>query len=93
MTYYVYLMSNASKTLYVGVTNDLLRRVVTHRNKTGSEFIRKYNVTRLVYFEDTKDAGAAIAREKQIKGWLRSKKVALIESVNPEWNDLSREFV
>ena len=93
MSYYVYIMSNASRTLYVGVTNDLLRRVVTHKNKTGSMFVRKYNVTKLVYFEETPDVAAAIAREKQIKGWLRSKKVALIESVNLEWQDLSREFL
>ena len=93
MSYYVYMMSNASKTLYVGVTNDLPRRVMEHRNKTGSAFVRKYNVTRLVYFEETEDVGAAIAREKQIKGWLRSKKVALIEPANPEWGDLSREYV
>ena len=93
MSYYVYIMSNASRTLYVGVTNDLLRRVVTHKNKTGSMFVRKYNVTKLVYFEETQNVAAAIAREKQIKGWLRSKKVALIESVNPEWEDLSREFL
>ncbi len=93
MKYYVYIMSDASKTLYVGVTNDILRRVVRHRNKTGSIFVRKYNVTKLVYFEDTGNVGSAIAREKQIKGWLRSKKVALVESVNPEWKDLSTEFV
>ena len=93
MKYYVYIMSNASKTLYVGVTNDILRRVVRHRNKTGSIFVRKYNVTKLVYFEDTDYITSAIAREKQIKGWRRSKKVGLIESVNPEWKDLSTEFV
>ncbi len=93
MSYYVYIMSNASKTLYVGVTNDLARRVVTHRNKTGGAFVRKYNVTRLIYFEATQDVSAAIAREKQIKGWVRRKKVALIESVNPQWKDLSKEFV
>ena len=93
VSYYVYMMSNASKTLYVGVTNDLPRRVMEHRNKTGSAFVRKYNVTSLVYIEQTGEVGVAIAREKQIKGWLRSKKVALIESANPEWRDLSREFV
>ena len=93
MSYYVYIMSNASKTLYVGVTNDLLRRVASHRNKTGSVFVRKYNVTKLVYFEETKNVGDAIAREKQMKGWRRDKKVASIESTNPAWHDLSREFV
>ena len=93
VSYYVYIMSNASKTLYVGVTNDPVRRVVEHRNKTGSAFVRKYNVTMLVYIEETEEVGDAIAREKQIKGWLRVKKIALIESTNPEWNDLSREIV
>ena len=93
MKYYVYIMSNASKTLYVGVTNNILRRVVQHRNKTGSIFVRKYNVTKLVYFEDTGDVGSAIAREKQIKGWLRSKKVALVHSINQVWKDKSIEYV
>ena len=93
MSYYVYIMSNASKTLYVGVTNNLARRVVTHRNKTDSAFVRKYNVTRLVYLEATQDVSAAVAREKQIKGWVRSKKVALIELLNPQSKDLSKEFV
>ena len=68
MSYYVYIMSNASKTLYVGVTNDLPRRVMEHRNKTGSAFVRKYNVTSLVYFEETGEVSAAIVREKQFKG-------------------------
>jgi len=93
VSYYVYIMSNASKTLYIGVTNDLARRMVEHRNKTGSAFVRKYNVTHLVFCEPTEEIAAAIAREKQLKGWRRSKKVALIESVNPEWRDLSKEFV
>ena len=66
MSYYVYIMSNASKTLYVGVTNDPVRRVVEHRNKTGSAFVRKYNVTMLVCIEETEEVGDAIAREKQI---------------------------
>ena len=87
--YYVYIMTNRSKTLYAGVTNDLVRRVYEHKNKMIDGFTRKYNLTHLVYFEETTDVQAAIAREKQIKGWLRSKKVALIESANPRWNDLS----
>ncbi len=93
MNYYVYIMSNASKTLYVGVTNDLARRVVIHRNKTGSAFVKKYNVTRLVYFDAIEDVSAAIAREKQLKGWVRTKKTALIETLNPQWKDLSNGFV
>ena len=87
--YYVYIMTNRSKTLYTGVTNDLVRRVYEHKNKMIDGFTRKYKLTQLVYFEETTDVQAAIAREKQIKGWLRSKKVALIESENPQWNDLS----
>ena len=90
--YYVYLMSNVSRTLYVGVTNDLQRRVYEHKQKLTPGFTRKYNLTLLVYFEATPDIRAALAREKQIKGWLRAKKVALIESINPNWLDLSTEW-
>ncbi len=82
-------MTNKSRTLYTGVTNDLERRVYEHKQKLVPGFTAKYNITRLVYFEVTQDVQAAITREKQIKGWLRSKKIALIESVNPEWKDLS----
>jgi putative endonuclease len=82
-------MTNRSKTLYTGVTNDLMRRVYEHKNKMIDGFTKKYNITKLVYYEETDDVQAAIAREKQIKGWLRKKKMALIESVNPEWKDLS----
>ncbi|WP_414577209.1 GIY-YIG nuclease family protein [Anabaena sp. CCY 9402-a] len=87
--YYIYIMTNNSKTLYTGVTNDLNRRVYEHKQKIIPGFTQKYNITNLVYFEDTSDVNTAIAREKQIKGWLREKKIALIESVNPEWKDLS----
>ena len=87
--YYVYIMTNKSRTLYTGVTNDLNRRVYEHQQKLVPGFTSKYNITRLVYFEATTEIRAAIAREKQIKGWLRSKKVALIESINPNWEDLS----
>jgi putative endonuclease len=87
--YYVYIMTNRSKTLYTGVTNDLMRRVYEHKNKMVEGFTKKYNITRLVYFEETNDIQSAITREKQVKGWLRSKKIALIESVNPKWKDLS----
>ena len=87
--YYVYIMTNPSKTLYTGVTNDLVRRVYEHKNKMVDGFTKKYNITKLVYFEETNDVQAAISREKQIKGWLRSKKIALIQSVNPGWTDLS----
>ena len=87
--YYVYIMTNKSRTLYTGVTNNLERRVYEHKQKLIPGFTSKYNISRLVYFEATEDIRAAIEREKQIKGWLRSKKVALIESVNPTWADLS----
>jgi putative endonuclease len=87
--YYVYIMTNRSGTLYVGVTNNLRRRVWQHKQKLIEGFTRRYNITRLIYFEETPDVAAAIAREKQIKGWLRKKKVGLIESVNPGWKDLS----
>jgi putative endonuclease len=82
-------MTNRSKTLYTGVTNDLMRRVYEHKNKMIEGFTKKYNITKLVYYEETNDIQVAISREKQIKGWLRGKKIALIESVNPKWNDLS----
>jgi putative endonuclease len=72
--YYVYILSNTSKTLYIGVTNNLERRVYEHKNKLIDGFTKKYNLTKLVYFETTTDIKAAIYREKQLKGWLRSKK-------------------
>ena len=90
--YFVYIMSNKSRTLYTGVTNDLNRRVYEHKHKLTPGFTSKYNITRLVYFEVTSDIRSAIAREKQIKGWLRAKKMALIESVNPTWADLSADW-
>ena len=90
--YYVYIMTNKSRTLYTGVTNNLERRVYEHKQKLIPGFTTKYNISRLVYFEATQDIRGAIEREKQIKGWLRSKKVALIESVNPQWEELSSRF-
>jgi putative endonuclease len=82
-------MANRARTLYTGFTSDLKRRVFEHKQRLMPGFTERYNVTRLVYYEATSDVHSAIAREKQIKGWLRSKKVALIESVNPSWDDLS----
>jgi putative endonuclease len=87
--YYVYIMTNRSGTLYIGVTGDLLRRVHQHKSKRIEGFTKKYNLTRLVYYETGADVREAIAREKQLKGWRRSKKLALINSSNPTWNDLS----
>ena len=86
-------MTNYAHTLYVGVTNDLERRVYEHKMKLVPGFTARYDLTSLVYYESTGDINAAISREKQIKGWLRRKKVALIESVNPEWEDLSKDWL
>lgn len=90
--YYVYIMTNKSKTLYTGVTNNLTRRVYEHKNKLIPGFTSKYNITKLVYYEIFSEITQAIAREKQIKGWLRKKKIDLIESVNPDWKDLSQDW-
>jgi putative endonuclease len=87
--YYVYIMTNKHNTvLYTGMTNDLMRRVYEHREGLFEGFTRRYNVKRLVYYECTNDVTAAIQREKQIKGLLREKKIALIESMNSGWKDL-----
>ena len=90
--FYVYIMTNRSRILYVGVTNDLQRRVFEDKHKLIPGFTQKYNITQLVYFEVTNDVREAIMREKQIKGWLRVKKAALIDSVNPDWRDLSEDW-
>ncbi len=90
--YYVYIMTNNSKTLYTGVTNNLERRVYEHKNKLVQGFTSRYNITKLVHYEETNDVQEALLREKQIKGWLRSKKIALIEAKNPEWKDLSLDW-
>ncbi len=88
--YFVYIMTNAHNTvLYTGVTNDLCRRVAEHRSGKAPGFTRRYNVTKLVYYECGDDVGAAIAREKAIKGGSRRDKIELIESMNPEWKDLA----
>jgi putative endonuclease len=85
-------MTNRSKTLYTGVTDNLQRRMYEHKHHLVEGFTSKYNITRLVYFEETSDVYAALAREKQIKGWVHAKKMALIESSNPDWRDLSEEW-
>ena len=91
--YYVYILTNwSNKVLYTGVTNNLERRLYEHKNKSIKGFTEKYNVKKLVYFDSTTDVKAAIAREKQIKGWTRNKKNVLIESINPHWNDLSENW-
>jgi len=92
-SYHVYIMSNISKMLYAGVTNNLEHRVLQHKAKLIDGFTKKYNLHRLVYFEAFGNIRDAIAREKQIKGWLRAKKVALIKSANPDWKDLSADWM
>jgi len=86
--YYVYILSNEARTLYIGVTNNLERRLYEHKNKLINGFAKKYNLTKLVYYETTTHVRDAIAREKQLKGWLRIKKIALIEE-STGWDDLS----
>lgn len=90
--FYVCIMASYRGTLYVGVTNDLERRVYEHLNKLVDGFTKRYNVSKLVYYEAGEDINAAIEREKQIKGWVRSKRAALIDSMNPYWKDLSEEW-
>jgi len=88
--YYVYLLTNWNhRVIYVGFTNDLKRRVHEHQEKLVKGFTEKYNVNKLVYFEETRDVIAAIAREKEIKKWRREKKNNLVFTINPQWKDLS----
>ena len=92
--YFVYIMTNKYNTvLYTGVTNDLMRRVWEHKEGFGSTFTSRYRVNKLVYFESYEDINLAIAREKQIKGGSRQKKVDLINDLNPKWNDLYNEML
>jgi len=88
-TFWVYILGSLSGTLYIGVTNDLARRIFEHRSGLEKGFVSKYGVYRLLYFEETTDVFAALTREKQLKGWSRRKKMALIRSMNPAWKDLS----
>jgi putative endonuclease len=90
--YWVYIMSGRTRTLYVGVTNDISRRAYEHKNKSVPGFTSKYHLDRLVYLEEQADIRDAIEREKQIKSWRREKKVALIESLNPGWKNLSFDW-
>ena len=87
---YVYILSNRKHTvLYIGVTNNLQRRLYEHKNEMVDGFTKRYHIHRLVYFEEFEHIDQAIAREKMLKGWRRDRKDALITSFNPEWNDLS----
>ncbi len=88
--YFVYILTNKSnKVLYIGVTNNLERRMYEHKTKLIDGFTKKYNLTKLVYFEETSDIGIAIEREKQLKNWHRDWKISLITDSNPDWKDLS----
>jgi putative endonuclease len=88
-TYYIYILTNKSGTLYTGVTGNLKKRLWQHKTKDVEGFTKKYNIDRLIYYEIFRNVWSAIAREKQIKGWVRRRKLELIASMNPEWRDLS----
>jgi predicted GIY-YIG superfamily endonuclease len=90
--YTVYILGSSSGTLYIGMTSDLVARVRQHQDHTFGGFTEKYDVTRLLYYEVYGRAADAIGREKQLQGWRREKKIALIEKANPQWRDLSREW-
>ena len=93
MYYYVYILTNKSdRVMYIGVTNNLERRVYEHKQELVEGFTKRYHVHKLVYYETTPDVRSAIEREKQLKGWLRARKNALVESMNPEWRDLSENW-
>ena len=92
--YYVYIVSNKKNgTLYIGVTNNLMRRIYEHKNGIIEGFTKKYNLNKLIYFEQTNDINSAILREKRLKKWNRTWKIQLIETLNPEWKDLSESFI
>lgn len=91
-SYFTYIMASRSHTLYIGVTSDLHKRVFQHKWKEHDGFTARYNCDRLVWFEGHDDVSKAIAREKQLKGWKRIRKIELIESINPVWIDLSRKW-
>ena len=92
--FFVYILTNKNNNvLYVGITNDLIRRVYQHKNKLVDGFTKRYNVDKLVYFEETTDVESAILREKQLKNFTRSKKINLIMSKNPTWQDLYNDLI
>lgn len=92
-SYWVYILSNQNNNvLYIGISSELEQRIYQHKNKLVKGFTEKYNVNKLIYFEETTDPMSAISREKQLKGWTRKKKEALINQMNPRWADLSLDF-
>ena len=90
-TYFVYIMANSSRTLYIGVTNNLEVRAWQHKTRAIPGFTSRYGLDRLIWFEETSDVNAAIAREKQMKNWHRTWKINLIKRTNPEWRDLAAD--
>lgn len=94
MGYFVYILTNKTNSvMYIGVTNDLSRRIYEHKSKIIEGFTKRYNVNKLVYVEEYSDVNDALAREKQLKRWVRFKKNALVETINPNWNDWSDSIV
>jgi len=91
-TYYVYILASLSRKLYIGVTNNLIRRMTEHKNKIGSKFTSRYNINRLVWYEETNNVWDALETEKRLKKWRREKKIKLIEETNPGWLDLSENW-
>ena len=91
-TYFTYIVASKSRTLYIGITSDLRHRIFEHKSKAYEGFTSRYNCNRLVWFEQSNDVNFAIAREKELKGWLRSRKIELIQSTNPTWEDLSADW-
>jgi len=87
--YFVYILSSKTQRLYIGVTNDLERRVAQHKRREVEGFTSRYNIDRLVYYEETNDVWVALNREKQLKGWMRIRKLELVSAMNPEWRDLA----
>ena len=93
MQYYVYILTNKNnRVMYIGVTNDLERRLYEHKQELVDGFTKRYHVHKLVYYEQSSDVRSAIQREKELKGWLRRKKNALVETMNPDWHDLSQDW-
>jgi putative endonuclease len=92
LRFFVYILASRSGVLYIGVTRDLLHRIYQHRIGQVPGFTRRYHVNRLVFYEETPSARSAFERERQMKGWKRQKKIRLIETVNPEWVDLAKEW-
>src|SRR5579859_132777 len=91
-TFWVYIVASIGGTLYIGVTNNIDRRAFEHREELIDGFSKRYDCKRLVYFEEFSDIRSAIEQEKRIKGWTRKRKIALIESINPEWQDLAKDW-